>query len=333
MRLVALLGIVVLAAGCGAGTRHVARPFTLDDGLQASGYPILEVGPRGTILRFIPSTSFFLGLTLHNRSGERITLDEAHVDEPRGTLVHQTGTSFVVWNPAPCSGNHSCPARAFPLGPAGAHAHPLALLPGSGAGVSLGFRLGSCAEVPLAADTAPRTLDVGYRYGEHGAERHELLALRSAAPHLRMPKPADCARRPHSTIALDGPFAGGSTWTIPGSSGDTCSRTAGGGLVFDSRGYQSPGKAMVRVRIVLTRFRGSGLYRTLAHSAAALGPAKVDVVAGIGLHGWTTFPASAAQVTVTRATPQTIDGRFRATVVTHRWPPFRAYGAWRCTVT
>jgi hypothetical protein len=145
-----------------------------------------------------------------------------------------------------------------------------------------------------------------------------------------MPKPSDCLPRPHSRIAVEGPFSTGSDWTIPGSAGDTCVRTRGGGLRFRSRLYQRGSRAAVRVSIVLPRLRGTGLYRTLPRPARALGPAQVLVTAGIGNHGWTTFHADASVVTVLRAAGRKPKGRFRAVVKGSHGTSFRVYGAWRC---
>jgi hypothetical protein len=58
----------------------------------------------------------------------------------------------------------------------------------------------------------------------------------------------------------------------------------------------------------------------------------VDVVVGIGPHGWTTFHSRSAVVTTLRNDPKDYGGRFHATVVGRRGTTFRAYGAWRCVV-
>jgi hypothetical protein len=50
----------------------------------------------------------------------------------------------------------------------------------------------------------------------------------------------------------------------------------------------------------------------------------------MGLHGWTTFRASATVVTVTRQSRTALGGRFHATLIGYRHHEFRAYGAWRC---
>ena len=97
-----------------------------------------------------------------------------------------------------------------------------------------------------------------------------------------------------------------------------------------SRTILSPGQPAVRLAIRLGRFRGRGLYRTLARPARALGPAQVCVVVGIGIHGWTTFRPRTSVVTVARQSKTALCGRFRATLVGRRHGEFRAYGVWRC---
>jgi len=147
-----------------------------------------------------------------------------------------------------------------------------------------------------------------------------------------MPSARDCQPRPKSTIAISGPYATGSGWTIPISSGDSCSRTSRGALLFDSRLYESPNGPSVRVKIQLPRFLGLGLYRTIPRPAPALGPASVDTVVGIGIHGRVTFHSGSAVVIVNAVTKSTIRGRFRATIIGRRQETFRTYGAWRCLI-
>jgi hypothetical protein len=75
-----------------------------------------------------------------------------------------------------------------------------------------------------------------------------------------------------------------------------------------------------------------GLYRSVRNSAPALGPAAVDAIVGIGIHGFVTFRSSSAAVTVRKVARRTIMGRFHATIVGRRQSTFRAYGAWRCLI-
>jgi hypothetical protein len=307
-------------AGCGSGAPDGA-PFVVLSGVSTGGWPVLASTPQGITIRFIERTRFGVGVTLRNRSRRSVTVVDARAVEPARTLVHQIGTRFVPWNPPTCSGNHSCPLVSF-FRPSYGAVRPLPVnaAPGKEVGVQLNFGLDSCRAVPFASPAAPQLLVVDYRYGR-GALRREALPLGSASLRLRMPQPGDCARRPHSHIAVSGPYATSSDWTIPGSDGDSCRRPAAGGLRFRSRLYLYPGRPAVRVAIRLPRFRGRGSYYS----------AQVHVVVGIGLHGWTVFRAARSLVTVTHAGSTTFGGRFRATLAGRQRTSFRAYGAWRCT--
>jgi len=339
---------LLVVAGCG-GVRQSGAPFMKSDSLEAGGWPVLGSAPSGLALRFIEGGRFGIGLVLHNSSGRTVTVVDARTPVPPRGLVHQVGTRLVSWNPPPCGGHYGCPAYAFLRSSFGAvRPAPLSVAPGEGVGVQLNYQLDSCSAVPFASAAAVQDLEVDYRYGQETLRR-ETLPLGSGRLRLRLPAASDCVRRPHSRIALDGSFATSSAWTIPGSNtvtctraaagtlqctgGDTCTRTAAGGLLFRSGLYESPGKPAVRVAIKLPRFAGKGLYRTLSKPARGLGPARVLVSVGIGLHGWTTFPASTSVVTVTKAAGSTFGGRFHATLIGPKGMPFRAYGAWRCTTT
>jgi hypothetical protein len=323
-RLAVAVYLAVVAAnvaGCGNGPPG-GPPLVLGGGVAAGGRPALGGGPSGVTLRFIDGGRFGIGLTLHNRSRRSVTVVGARVLEPPRTLVHQIGTRLVSWNPPPCPPNvKGCLHGSFFRGSYGVvRPRPVTASPGKQVGVQLNFRLGSCRAVALASPAAPRLLAVDYRYGR-GPLRRETLPLGSAALHLRMPQPGDCARRPHSHIAVSGQFATSSDWTVPGSDGDSCRRTAAGGLRFRSRLYLFGQGPAVRVAIRLPRLRGRGTYYA----------GRVRVVVGIGLHGWTVFRAERSLVTVTHIGTTTFGGRFRAGLTDRHGLPFRAYGAWRCT--
>lgn len=268
----------------------------------SGGYPAIGSSPAGVTLRYIPDQPFGIMVAVRNRGPHPILVRGVRVLEPPGTLVRQIGTRLQAWRPPRCTGNHSCPAYAPPFGPfTAARPKPLRVLPGKSFGAELDFRLGGCREVPFAAPTSPKKIDVIYDGG------HQVLSLGAARPLLRFPKPADCVPRPHSDIAITGPWATGSTWTMPGSTGDTCSDG-----VFTSRTYLRNGGPMVYVQIFPAARR-------------------VDVVVGIGLHGWTTFHSRYAVVTTTHTRAKDYGGRFHATIVGRHDTTFRAYGAWRCT--
>lgn len=282
----------------------LAAAFALVGGTITGGFPVTESSPAGIHLRFIQSRPFGITVFLQNRLHTPVVVEDVRAIEPPGTLVHQIGTRLHRWTPPVCTGNHSCPLRVPPFGPfTAATPRPVRVGPGGQVAVELDFRLGSCSEVPFASPASPRAIDVIYDGG------NVVLPLGGARPVLRFPKRADCVPRPHSQIAVTGPWATGSMWTRPGSSGDTCTRTAGDRIHFVSRTYLRGGGPMVRVEI-----RG----RT------------VDVVVGIGRHGWTTFHSRYAAVTTQRTTPMNYGGRFHATIVGYRGSTFRAFGAWRC---
>lgn len=336
------------SAGCG-GDRDSDAPLVKSDSLEVGGRPVLGSAPSGLTLRFIERGRFGIGIVLRNTSHRSLTVVDVRTPDPLRGLVHQVGTRLVPWNPPRCP-RHRCLVSTYLHTVYGeSRPEPVTVAPGKAVAAQLNYRLDSCAAVPLAsAAAAAKQLDVAYRYGT-GRLRRQALPLGSAQLRLRRPTPSDCARRPRSEIALDGPFATSSDWTIPGSGaetctrtaagtlqcsgGDTCTRTADGALRFHSGLYQSGGKPTVRVEIRLPRFRGDGLYRTLPRPARALGPAQVLVTVGIGAHGWTTFRSSTSVVTLTRATETTFGGRFHATLPAWRGTPFRAFGAWRCTTS
>jgi hypothetical protein len=294
----------------------------MGDAVAVGGWPALGGGPQGTVIRFIERTPLGVGVVLHNRSRRSVTVVDVRALDPPRTLVHQIGTRLVSWNPPSCPPRvMGCIASTFFRASYGAvRPLPVTAAPRKDVGVQLNFRLGSCRDVPLASPAAAQAVVVDYRFGR-GRLRHETLSLRSARLRLRMPQPGDCARRPHSHIAVDGEFATSSDWTAPGSDGDSCRRTPAGGLRFRSRLYLRGGGPAVRVGIRIPRLRGRGTYYS----------AQVHVVVGIGLHGWTVFRAERGLVTVTHTGATTFGGRFRARVTGRHGVPFRAYGAWRCT--
>jgi hypothetical protein len=187
------LGIAAAGlAGCG-GARHLDAPFVKDGSTEAGGRPVLGSSPSGLTLRFIPSTSFGVGIVVRNRAEEPVAIVDVRAVEPPRSLVHQLGTRLLPWNPPPCNGNHSCPFVAFLRGPyARTTPRPLRVGAGGAAGVQLNFALGGCAEVPFASPGAARQVEVDYRYGT-GALRQQLIRLGPARLLLRIPTAKDCA--------------------------------------------------------------------------------------------------------------------------------------------
>jgi hypothetical protein len=288
-----------------------AAALALTGGTVSGGYPVLASGPSGITLRYIPSQPFGIGVFLKNRSRVPVVVEDVRVVEPAGTLVHQIGTRLRPWTPPVCTGNHSCPLRLPRFGPFRARTPaPIRAGPGREVFAEFDYRLGACSEVPFASAASPLAVDVTYVAG--GKTLHAYLPLGGARPVLRFPKPSDCVPRPHSDIGVTGEWSTGSAWTMPGSSGDTCTRAANGAVTFVSRTYVRGAGPMVRVRIVL--------------------PHTVDVIVGIGLHGWTTFHSRYAVVTTMRTDAKDYGGRFHATIVGRRGTTFRAFGAWRCVL-
>jgi hypothetical protein len=329
---IALLAVLicVVATACGARHTTVRAPFLKVSFTEAGGWAVIGSGPSGVSLRFVPKTAFGIGIVLRNRSHAKVTLLDVRAPSAPTGLVQQVGTTLASWSPPRCAGAHSCPPVGFLRAPYGeARSSPILIKPGREAAVQLNFRMLGCDALPLAAVGAPHWIEISFRVG-NGAVASEELPLGSAQLDLRMPAARDCLPRPKSMIAVEGPYATGTGWTMPTSGGDSCTRTTSGALVFASRVYLAPQKPMVRIWIRLPRFHGNGLYRSLPGPATALGPAHVTAAVGIGIHGWQHFHSSTAVVSVRRHTANTVSGRFRATIVGYRHATFRTFGAWRC---
>lgn len=280
MRYLAVIAVVSLLTGAGAA-RSAARfthpPLVLRGMVESGGRVDLgspPAGVEGELLRYIPHGLFQLGLLLENRSGARLVVTGARVVEPRGTLVHQIGTRFHRWNPPACPPGAFCPAYGFPLQSRAVHPRPFAVARGKKVGVELDFRLGSCAEIPSANPAPISLLRVTYRT-PHGPTRARIFSLRRERPDLRMPKPEDCAE-PRSSLSVNGPqrYASSQLWTVPGSTGDTCT-IRHGTLDFVSRRYQTETSRPYakshweRVTLHLQRFEGIGVYRGTVTLVAA----------------------------------------------------------------
>ena len=341
---VVLVAFAALSAGCG-GKEAAPPPFAKDDSVVAGGAPLLGTSPDGLTMRFVEQGRLGIGIVLHNRADRPVTVLDVRTLEPPRSLVQQVGTRLVPWNPPPCKGR--CPFLTFFLSSYDAvKPDPVEVGPNGGLGVQLNYVVGSCSGLPFGAAESADAIDIHYRVG-NGPVRRQSLPLGSARLRPRPPAPADCSRRPHSRISIEGPFATSSAWAIPASSTDSCVRaksralqcresdvcvhTAPGGLRFRSGLYASPSKPAVSVSIELPRFHGLGLYRSLRRPASALGPAIVRVTVGIGDRGWTTFRSESAVVVVTSSAETSTAGRFRAVIVGPHKEPFRVNGIWRCT--
>jgi hypothetical protein len=323
-RLLALVCAALSAAtfaGCGTGS-HEGAPLLMLGAQSVGGWPTQSGGRRGITLRFIERTRFGVGIALHNRSRRSLTVVDVRTLDPPRTLVHQIGTRLVEWNPPSCPPNvRGCIGSDFFRVSYGAvRPSPVSAAPRKDVGVQLNFRLGSCREVAHASFAAARAVVVDYRFGR-GKLRHETLLLGGARLYLRKPQPGDCARRPHSHILVRGRFDTSSNSTEPGSDGDSCRRTATGGLRFRSRLYVNGRTPAFRIWIRLPRLHGRGAYAS----------AEVRAIAAMGLHGRMVFRAERSLVTMTHAGATTFGGRVRAGLADQHGAPFRVNGVWRCT--
>jgi hypothetical protein len=313
---------LVLAVSAGAA---VSGPLVLAGGEGGGGPALGGMGPSGVTVRFIDRGRFFVGVLVRNGSSHTLTVVNAHVPEPPHSLVRQVGTRLGLV--PPCNAHGLCD-----FGPTGADAarlRPVALTPGAEAAVQISYKLGSCAEVPHSSLATARVIEVSYK-DSHGVLQQQTLPIGGGLLHLQKPAGVECVPRPFSHIGLVGSFTTSPGHKpVPGSDGDTCTKSATGRLVFRSRLFTERSGVEFRVEIAFPHFVGKGLYET-STGHASLGPADVIVSGGFGDRGWTTFHGHPEMVTVTQAAAPLYGGRFQAVLSGHR-RFFRAYGAWRCT--
>jgi hypothetical protein len=326
-----LLTLLVVAIGVGTPGSLAAAPpggpFILQGGTEAGGYPLAGSGPNGTGVRFIDRGSFWVGVLLRNASADRrVTIVGAHTPEPVGSLVRQTGARFAPYTP--CTGNRLCSflgdPRHQPVPP------PLTVGAHRFVGVKLDYRLVTCAAAATSTTASGDSLIVSYRYGT-GPVQEQTLPLDGATLLLQRPAGIECVPRPYSHIGLVGSFTTSPEHgTVPGSDGDTCTKTAAGGLRFRSRLFMDRDQIEWRVTIDLPQLHGLGSYGRGDSKGTPLGRAEIAVSGGFGNHSWTTFHDNHGTVTLTQAEGALFGGRFDAVLSGHR-RFFRAYGAWRCT--
>jgi hypothetical protein len=309
-----------LASAENTANAETARPMTLLPGSSGGGYPIGGSGPSGTTIRFIDHGTFWLGLLVRNDSSAPLMLLEARTPEPVKSLVHQTGAGFSRYTP--CAGNAPCPATNMPTSAA-----PLLLPPHAEAAIKLSYRLVSCLQAKGSTTASASSLLLTYRQGNGLA--HESVPLNYGRLNLKPPAGVECLSRPKSYLGLVGSFTTSPEHQpIPGSTGDTCTKTATGDLLFSSREFMDRSGTTFRIQITLPKYRGTGSY---SRGANALGRAEATAVGWFGTPGPTTvFHDPNATVIVTRARGSTIVGSLTAVFSGHR-RFFRAYGTWRCT--
>jgi hypothetical protein len=297
-------------------------PLALLNGTTASGVAALAGGgPSGQNVRFIDHGTFWIAVLVRNNSSRPITLVRASTPEPPTSLVRETRAGFSRYTP--CTGDRFC---AWPSTPTSTK--PLTLRPHAEAAVKFNYQLVSCAAAKAASTASGTTLVLTYRDGS-GSSLHESVPLGGAQLRLQRPAGVECLPRPYSYIGLVGSFTTSLEHKpIPGSAGDTCSKTTIGGLAFTSRQFMDRSGTTFQIEISLPHYRDIGTYRSHGN---ALGPAEVTAVGFFGTPGpLTIFHDPNATVTVTTAQGATLRGRLTAVFSGHR-RFFRAYGNWRCT--
>ena len=154
----------------------VVAPWAKSDGTNAAGSGA-RLGPSGTTLRFVPNTSFEIGIVLRNTSPQTVTLVDVRTLDPAHSLIRQQGTRLIAWIPPPCSGRHSCLAIGFLRGSFGsAKPQPVSVRPAGQAAVQLDVEVGGCAALPFAAPGAAQQIDLAYRVGS-GALEPQAISL------------------------------------------------------------------------------------------------------------------------------------------------------------
>ena len=293
----AVLALVVALALAGANSAHgsTGGPFANENSLEMGGLPMLGGGPSGATVRFIEGGRFGIALYFRNASHQRLTIENVTTPESPSSPIQQIGTRMAPWNPPPCHNTaRGCPVMMTFLNSSYTKVQPapLVVAPGKAIAAQLNYRIADCGSVLPVAGVPARLLRITYRDAAGGLHA-QMLPLGSARIRLRTPLPADCQHRPRSRIAIEGPYATSSDWTIPGdrtgtclrtaagrlvcSDGDRCSRTSGGGLLFRSGLFASPGGPMVRIEIRAATARRP---RSLPHRAGLGSRARPRPCAG-----------------------------------------------------
>jgi hypothetical protein len=320
-----VLAAALLAISPGAGSATAAQgPFTsANGGTTAGGYPLAGSSPTGITIRFIDKGNFWVAVLLKNSSSSTVTLLDATTPEPQNSLIAQAQGTWAPFTP--CADTRlACP---FPAPKPPPTTTPLTVAPGHHVAVKLSYHLVPCASAASATTASGDILTVAYRNAD-GTTGTQELPLTGARLHLLRPAGEDCLPRPESHIGLVGSFTTSPGHKpMPGSTGDTCTRTPTGGLSFESRMFFDRNQVMFRISIRLPHFHGPGSY---GDHNGALGSATVTATGGFGLHSWTLFTDRNGSVTVSTDEGTTLGGRFNAVFSGHR-RFFRGYGAWRCT--
>jgi hypothetical protein len=312
MTRLAAVGVAAIALGGASVPSAGTGPLAVLGTVSSSGYPLAGGGPSGTSVRFIAGGTFWVAVLVRNRSAHPVTLIAARTPEPAQSLVRQTRAGFSTYKP--CTGSIAC---VWPSSPTSTR--PLTLPAHGEAAVKLSYQLVSCAAAATGTTASSDALVLAYRLG-NGQVRQETGSLGGA--HLLLQRPAGeaCLARPFSHIGLVGSFTTSpGHLPIPGSDGDTCTRTAAGGLAFESREFMDRSGVEFRIELALARYHGLGGYSR----------ATVTAIGGFGLHSTTTFIDRKGTASIVTAGRRFLAGSFTAVFSGHR-RFFRGYGAWRC---
>jgi len=138
------------------GPSPLARAFVNPGGGMGGGRPVLAIG-MGTLVSFIPSAPFHVGIPLTDNASQPVTLTDVRAVFPHGSVFRQLGTALAA--PKPMFGcGISEPSSFGVLRP-----KPLQVAPGKNACVQLNFRLLGCPAARHASLQSVRLLEVSYR--------------------------------------------------------------------------------------------------------------------------------------------------------------------------
>ena len=261
LRLALGLAAVTLVLAVSAGAA-VSGPLMLAGGEGGGGPEVGGMGPSGVTIRFIDRGRFFVGVLFRNGSSHPLTVVNAHVAEPPHSLVHQVGTRLGLV--PPCNAHGVC--GSGPTGADAARLRPVALAPGAEVDVQINYQLGSCAEVPHSSLATARVIELSYKDSQ-GVLQQQTLPIGGGLLHLQKPAGVECVPRPYSHIGLVGSFTTSPGHKpVPGSDGDTCTKSATGRLVFRSRLFTERIGSRVPCRDRVPPLRGQGSVRDIERS-------------------------------------------------------------------
>jgi hypothetical protein len=141
-----------------SGPSPLARAFVNPDGSQGGGRPLLAIG-IGSLVNFIPSAPFHIGVVFTNSASQAVTLTNVRAVFPHGSVFRQLGTALAA--PSRVLGigcGISKPSSFGVLRP-----KPLRVVPGKNACVQLNFRLLGCPAARHASLQNVGLVEVSYR--------------------------------------------------------------------------------------------------------------------------------------------------------------------------